>query len=237
MKTVIVIPTYNEKENLTALVPAIFELSVPDLEVVIIDDNSPDQTAKVAEQLSNSYPLHLVKRRGKLGIGSAYIAGFKKALALQAEYITTMDADWSHNPKDIPRMLEALNEADLVIGSRKITHGQIIGWSWQRKFMSDGAMWFARTVLQLKTHDVTAGFRAYRRKVINAIDLDKIKSNGYAFQEEIVWRTEKLNFKIKEMPVVFTDRSQGKSKLSKKDIVEFFVVMLKLRFATVKSLW
>ena len=141
-----------------------------------------------------------------------------------------MDADFSHNPQDIPRMLEAIGVADLVIGSRKINHGHIEGWNWKRKLMSNGAMWFARLFLGLKSKDVTAGFRVFRKKVLMKIDLDSIKSNGYAFQEELLYRTEKYKFKVKEIPVTFVDRQQGESKLSKKDIIEFFLVMLRLRF-------
>jgi len=230
MKTIIVIPTYNEAENIEALIKAIFALNINDLEIIVVDDNSPDNTAKEVEKLTDRYPIHLIKRRAKLGIGSAYIAGFKKALSLNAEYIFEMDADFSHNPKDIPRMLEAVQSADLVIGSRKIHRGKIEGWNWRRKFMSDGAMWFSRFFLRLKAKDVTAGFRVFRRKVLVKLNLDKIKSNGYAFQEELLYRTQKLGFVIKEIPVIFVDRQKGQSKLSNKDILEFFIVMFKLRF-------
>jgi len=229
MKTIIIIPTYNEKQNIARLIPAIFELQIINLELIIVDDNSPDNTAEVAQELSQHYPIHLIKRRRKLGLGSAYIAGFKKALSLGADFIFEMDADFSHNPQDIPRMLEAAQKSDLVIGSRKIKGGKIVGWNLWRKFISNGAMWFSRLCLGLKIKDVTAGFRVFKRKVLETIPLDKIKSNGYAFQEEMLYRTQKAGFKITEIPVTFTDRKQGKSKLSKKDILEFFVVMLQLR--------
>lgn len=235
MKPIIVIPTYNEKENIAELIKAIFTLHIPDLEIIVVDDNSPDGTAQVVEKLKKLQPqIHLIRRRGKLGLGSAYVTGFKKALALTADYIFEMDADFSHDPKDIPRLLEAAQTADLIIGSRKVHHGKIEGWNWYRGFISAGAMWFSRLFLSLKTKDVTAGFRVYNRKVLTAIPLDKIKSNGYAFQEEMLYRTEKLGFKIKEIPVTFVDRQQGRSKLSKKDVVEFFIVMIKLRFADKK---
>ncbi len=230
MKTCIIIPTYNEKENITDLIGAIFNLKIPELEIIVVDDNSPDGTADMVEKISNQYPITLIKRRGKMGIGSAYITGFKKALSINCEYIFEMDADFSHKPQDVPRMIEALASADLVIGSRKIKHGHIVGWNFKRKFMSNGAMFFSRLFLGLKTKDVTAGFRAFRRKVLLSIDLDKVKSNGYAFQEEMLYRTEKKGFRIKEIPVTFTDRTKGSSKLSNKDIIEFFLIMFKLRF-------
>ncbi|MBI4992969.1 MAG: polyprenol monophosphomannose synthase [Candidatus Magasanikbacteria bacterium] len=188
MKPVIVIPTYNEAEN-----------------------------------------IHLITRPAKLGLGSAYIAGFKKALEIGADYIFEMDADFSHDPDDIPRMLESAQTADLVIGSRKIPDGKIIGWGLYRKFTSNGAMWFSRLLLGLKTKDVTSGFRCFRRRTLESIPLDEIKSNGYAFQEEMLYRVQKAGFKIAEEPVTFIDRRAGKSKLSKKDIVEFFLIILKLR--------
>ncbi|MBT3948705.1 polyprenol monophosphomannose synthase, partial [Candidatus Parcubacteria bacterium] len=197
---------------------------------LVVDDNSPDGTANIVERLSNKYDIHLLKREGKLGLGSAYIAGFKKALGLGADFIFEMDADFSHDPDDVPRMIEAAQNADLVIGSRKIKGGGVIGWGWTRKFMSNGAMWFSRILLGLKPRDVTAGFRCFRKKVLESIDIEKIKSNGYAFQEELLYKTQKAGFKITEIPVTFVDRQEGKSKLSKKDIIEFFIVMIKLRF-------
>ncbi|MBT3538625.1 polyprenol monophosphomannose synthase [Candidatus Parcubacteria bacterium] len=230
MKTILVIPTYNEKENIEKLITKIFALNISDLEILVVDDNSPDGTANIVERLSNKYDIHLLKREGKLGLGSAYIAGFKKALGLGADFIFEMDADFSHDPDDVPRMIEAAQNADLVIGSRKIKGGGVIGWGWTRKFMSNGAMWFSRILLGLKPRDVTAGFRCFRKKVLESIDIEKIKSNGYAFQEELLYKTQKAGFKITEIPVTFVDRQEGKSKLSKKDIIEFFIVMIKLRF-------
>ncbi len=231
MKTIIIIPTYNEKDNITKLVKAIFDLKIEELEIIVVDDNSPDGTAKIVEKIAMGNPLlFLIKRPGKLGLGSAYLTGFKKALSLGAEFIFEMDADLSHDPADIPRMLKAIQNADLVIGSRKITGGKIIGWGWTRKLMSNGAMCFSRVLLGLKTKDVTAGFRLFRRKVLESINLENIKSNGYAFQEEMLYRVEKANFIVCEVPVTFIDRQEGKSKLSKKDIFEFFLIILKLKF-------
>ncbi len=231
MKTFVVIPTYNEKENIVELINDIFLLAIEDLNIIVVDDNSPDKTAEAVVQLQAVYPgkLYLIKRYNKLGIGSAYIAGFKKALSLDAKLIMEMDADFSHDPKDIPRLIEACESGfDLAIGSRKITDGKIVGWNFKRKLMSNGAMFISRLFLRLKTKDVTAGFRCFRRHVLEKINIDTIKSNGYAFQEELLYRTEKLGFNIKEIPVIFADRRVGQSKLSKKDIWEFFKTIFRL---------
>ncbi len=230
MKIIIVIPTYNEAENIEKLIKKIFDLKIINLEIIVVDDNSPDRTSDIIEKLKPHFPIHLIKRVGKLGLGSAYIAGFKKALELGADYIFEMDADFSHDPDDIPRLLKACESADLAIGSRKIKGGKIIGWGWIRKLMSNGAMWFSRFLLGLKPKDVTAGFRCFKRQVLESINIEAIKSNGYAFQEELLYRTQKAGFKITEIPVIFVDRQEGKSKLGKKDIFEFFWIILKLRF-------
>lgn len=229
-KPIIVIPTYNERDNIATLLHKIFSLNITGLEIVVVDDNSPDKTADVVAGMSADYPLHLVKRMRKLGLGSAYIAGFKKALALGADFIFEMDADFSHNPEDVPRLLaDATEGVGLVIGSRKIPGGKIIGWSLWRRFMSTGAMWFARLLLRLPVHDVTAGFRCWSREALEQLDLEKIKSNGYAFQEEMLYRAILKGCKTREVPVVFNDRTRGHSKLSKRDIIEFFTVMIKLK--------
>ncbi|EKE06476.1 MAG: hypothetical protein ACD_18C00347G0001, partial [uncultured bacterium] len=199
-------------------------------EILVVDDNSPDGTAQVVKNLQSKYPLHILERASKLGLGSAYIAGFKKALELQADRIFEMDADFSHDPDDLPAILESAKNYDLVIGSRKIAGGKIIGWGFTRKFMSNGAMWLSRILLGLKAKDVTAGFRCFNSQVLKTLNLDEIKSNGYAFQEELLYKTQKAGFTITEIPVTFIDRREGKSKLSKKDIIEFFLIILKLRF-------
>lgn len=231
MRSIIVIPTYNEAENIEKLIKEIFSQNIEGLEILIVDDNSPDGTSKIINNLQSEISnLKLIQRSGKLGLGSAYITGFKQALTLGADYVFEMDADFSHDPKDISRMLEATKEADLVIGSRKIIGGQIIGWNWRRKLMSNGAMWFSRTMLGLKVKDVTAGFRCFKAEVLKNIDLDAIKSNGYAFQEELLYKTQKKGYKIVEIPVAFLDRKKGKSKLSKKDIIEFFITIYKLKY-------
>ena len=173
-----------------------------------MDDNSPDKTAELVSPLQTVYPnLYLIKRYNKLGLGSAYIAGFKKALALGADLIVEMDADFSHDPKDIPRLTEVCKDGfHLAIGSRKIKGGKIVGWNFKRKFMSHGAMVIARTFLRLRAKDVTSGFRCFKREVLEKINLDNVKSNGYAFQEEMVYLFEKNHRRIKEIPVIFEDR-------------------------------
>ena len=236
MKTFVIIPTYNERANIVDLISEIFAQPISDLHIIVVDDNSPDKTAEAVAQIQTTYPgkLYLINRYHKLGLGSAYIAGFKKAMSLNADLLIEMDADFSHDPKDLPRLAEACTEGfDLAIGSRKIAGGKVVGWSLKRKLMSNGAALFSRILLGLKTKDVTAGYRCFKRQVLEKINLDTIKSNGYAFQEELLYRTEKLGFTIKEITVIFKDREVGQSKLGKKEIKEFFVIIFKLRFLKV----
>ncbi|OIO18109.1 dolichyl-phosphate beta-D-mannosyltransferase [Candidatus Kuenenbacteria bacterium CG11_big_fil_rev_8_21_14_0_20_37_9] len=227
----IVIPTYNESENIVELVKAIFSLSITDLHIVVVDDNSPDGTGRIVSELAREYPLTVINRKGKLGLGSAYVAGFKKAFEMKAGLIFEMDADFSHNPRDIPRLLEEISQGnDVVIGSRRVFGGNVLGWNTRRNFQSKCAMLFARFMLGLKTKDITAGFRCFRSSVLENIGLEKITSNSYAFQEEVVYLCEKNGFKVKEIPVTFIDRQYGKSKLGVKDILEFFWTIFRLRF-------
>ena len=230
MQTIVVIPTYNERDNIVNLINNIFLQPIENLSIIVVDDNSPDKTAELVSPLQTVYPnLYLIKRYNKLGLGSAYIAGFKKALALGADLIVEMDADFSHDPKDIPRLTEVCKDGfHLAIGSRKIKGGKIVGWNFKRKFMSHGAMVIARTFLRLRAKDVTSGFRCFKREVLEKINLDNVKSNGYAFQEEMLYRTQKNKFHIKEIPVIFSDRKLGTSKLANKDIVEFFITIFRL---------
>lgn len=230
MKIIIVIPTYNEKNNVEPLVERIFALKLAKLEIIFVDDNSPDGTADKIRELQNKYPVRLIQRSKKLGLGSAFIAGFQQALDRGADYVIQMDADLSHLPEDIPRLINACRAgADLAIGSRKIAGGRIEGWNQRRHLMSNGAMWSARLFLGLKTKDVTAGFRCFKKQALEKINLKKIKSNGYAFQEEVLFRVERAGCKTTEIPVVFPNRQQGKSKLNKKDILEFFWLIIKLK--------
>ena len=230
-RPIIVIPTYNERSNIRLLLEHLFALGVEGLQVIVVDDNSPDKTAEVVSDLSKTHPITLIKRAGKLGLGSAYIEGFTKALSLGATHIFEMDADLSHDPDDIPRLLAATTNADLVIGSRKIPGGKITGWGWMRKAMSPPSLFFSLLLLFLPSLYVPSGFRCFQARVLQTIPLHHIRSNGYAFQEELLYRTQQAGFTIKEIPVTFTDRANGQSKLSKKDIAEFFLVMIKLRLS------
>ncbi len=226
---IIVIPTYNERENVEQLLEQIFLQNIENLYVIIVDDNSPDGTAKIVENFRQNKPITIIKRSAKLGLGSAYISGFKKAIEMDATHIFEMDADLSHDPKDLKRLLDATKNADLSIGSRKIIGGKIIGWNYKRKLMSGGAMLFSKILLDLKTKDITSGFRCFRTETLKKINFTTVKSNGYAFQEEMLYRTEQTGLLVKEIPITFTDRQKGKSKLSKKDILEFFSTIIKLK--------
>lgn len=230
-KIYVCVPTYNEKENIEKLVKSIFDLDIKGLTVLIVDDSSPDGTGEIADELAKKYSVKVIHRETKNGLGGAYISAFKKALEDGADFLFGMDADLSHDPRDIPRFLKEIdNGYDIVIGSRKIEGGEIKNWSAWRYFCSNGATWFARTLLGIKTNDITNSFRCYQADVLRKLDLDKIESNGYAFFEETIYLCEKKGFKIKEIPIVFVDREEGQSKLSYKEIIEFFVNIIKLRF-------
>lgn len=227
----IIIPTYNEKENIEDLIHDICSQDLGNFKILIVDDNSPDGTAKVVESLLNKYPVEIIKRSGKLGLGTAYIEGFKYALSKGADMLIEMDADFSHNPNKISSLVNGVkNGVDMCLGSRRIKSGKTIGWGFHRKIMSRGAQDFSRLILRLKTKDVTSGFRCYHKRVFNLINLDKIKSNGYSFQEEMVYLLEKNNFKIKEVPIIFVDRQRGYSKLGFYEIYKFFINIFKLKF-------
>ena len=230
MKTLIIIPTYNEAENLQPLLEQIFSY-VADTDLLIVDDNSPDGTGDLAEQLCCQDPrIHVMHREGKLGLGTAYIAGFKYAIAHGYDAAFEMDADFSHDPKYLPDFLREIEHADLVIGSRYIDGGGTPNWSLLRKFISGGGNIFARFVLSLPIKDCTAGYRCYRREVLENIDLDSVKSQGYAFQVEMANRVLQQGYKIVETPIIFMDRRVGKSKMSRKIFIEGFLYVLQARF-------
>lgn len=236
-ETILVIPTYNEAANINELVERIFAQKIPDLKIIIVDDGSPDGTTDIIKELQNSYPIQLIERPAKSGLGAAYVCGFQAALNQAPRFVVQMDADLSHDPADLPRLLTALdNGADMVIGSRKVAGGKIVGWNWRRHLMSNGAMAASRLLLGLRARDVTAGYRGWRRGMLENLDLTKITSNGYAFQEEMLWRAQQLGLptgqaggKIVEVPVTFVDRVAGQSKLSSKDAREFFQLIWRLR--------
>lgn len=228
----IIIPTYNERDNIEQLLELISQTD-PTAHILIVDDNSPDKTYELVEGLMQErYPgrLFLLKRAGKLGLGTAYIAGFKWALAREYDYIFEMDADFSHDPKYLPDFMAAIQKNDLVLGSRYVPGGGVKNWGLLRKFISRGGGFYARTILGLSIRDLTGGFKCFRRQVLEAIDLDSIKSNGYSFQIEMTYRASKKGFRIAETPIIFEDRTAGKSKMSRKIFLEAILMVWKIRF-------
>ena len=220
MTTLVVIPTYNEAENLPAITAELFTLEVDEeLHILIVDDNSPDGTGQVADDLiERCYPdrLHVIHRRGKLGLGTAYVEGFTWALEHGYEYVIQMDADFSHSPSYLSEMLEKIAEYDVVVGSRYVSGGDLDErWSWWRWFLSwwANSVW-TRGILGVHTRDATAGFKCWRRNALERIGLERITSNGYVFQVEMAYVSEKLNFRILEIPIYFEDRRIGQSKMT-----------------------
>ena len=234
MKIWLIIPTYNEKSTIIQLLEALFGLPL-ELSILVVDDNSPDQTAQLVQSVQSQYKnLHLVKRPAKLGLGSAYRFGFDYALSRGAEAVGQMDADWSHQPVDVLKLLAAINNGgDVAIGSRRVTGGEISGWNWRRRFMSRGATWLARLVLRLKTQDITAGFRFYTKAALSRIPWPQVKSEGYAWQEETIFWCEQAGLEIIEVPVKFVDRQQGQSKLGLRDVMEFFKAVFRLKLVKI----
>jgi dolichol-phosphate mannosyltransferase len=233
MSTIIVIPTYNERENLPTLVDKLFSLPISDLELLIVDDNSPDGTGQMADDYAIQKPgkVHTLHRSGKLGLGTAYVAGFKKALELGADRIVQMDADFSHPPEKLIEMLEASHKCDLVIGSRYIPGGSLDkDWPWYRKALSGFGNFYARTILGVKVRDITGGFRMWNRSALERIPLDRIRSNGYMFQVEMAYLASKLGFSVIEVPIYFAERKFGKSKINLSIQVEAAISVWKLPF-------
>ena len=232
--TVVIIPTYNEIENIEAIIKAVFSQS-EDIHVLIVDDNSPDLTALKVKELQNDYPnkLFLEVRQEKSGLGTAYIHGFKWCLQRNYSYIFEMDADFSHNPKDIIKLYNAchIDGADMAIGSRYVRGVNVVNWPMSRVLMSYGASKYVRLITGMKIHDTTAGFVCYKRQVLESIDLNKVKFIGYAFQIEMKFKAYLKKFNIVEIPVIFTDRTLGVSKLSSGIISEavFGVISMKLK--------
>lgn len=228
----VVIPTYNEQANIARMIHAV--LSLPEqFDLLIIDDNSPDGTAREVESLKQNYPARLIlhKRSGKLGLGTAYIHGFKWALENNYAFIIEMDADFSHDPNDLPRMLEACKgDADVVVGSRYVHNGKVVNWPANRIILSKGASLYVRLITWIPVKDTTAGFVCYKRKVLEAIELDAIRFIGYAFQIELKFAAWKCGFKIVEIPIVFKDREAGISKMSKGIFREAVLGVLKMKW-------
>ena len=233
MEKLVIIPTYNERENITGIITAIADLN-QDFHVLVIDDGSPDGTAAIVRDLQLKYPgsLFLEERKGKLGLGTAYIHGFRWAMSRKYNYIFEMDADFSHNPADLPRLYQTCSAggADVVIGSRYVKGGGTVNWPRNRIWLSKGGSLYTRIITLMPIHDTTAGFVCYRREVLESINLDEIHFLGYAFQIEMKFAAWKLGFRIVEVPIIFEDRKFGVSKMHKGIVKEGILGVLKLRW-------
>ncbi len=231
--SIVIIPTYNEKENIEKMIRKVLSLSKV-FDILIIDDNSPDGTATIVKSLQKEYPdnLFLLEREGKLGLGTAYIAGFKWALDHHYDYIFEMDADFSHNPEDLLRLYDACKEegADVAIGSRYVSGVNVVNWPISRVLLSYFASQYVRVITGLKIKDTTAGFKCYRRQVLEAIDLDRIRFKGYAFQIEMKYTAFKTGFVLKEVPIIFINRVEGVSKMNGSIFSEAFLGVVRLKF-------
>lgn len=213
-RALVIIPTYNEKENIRSIVELVLSQAA-NLEILVVDDNSPDGTAAIVTGMAQAEPrLHLLSRAGKLGLGTAYIAGFKWGLAQGYAYLIEMDADFSHDPREIPNMLKAIQQADLVLGSRYIDGVRVVNWPLSRLVLSKGASYYVRIITGLPICDPTGGFKCFRRKVLETIELDEVRSNGYAFQIEMTHKAWMMGFRVREIPITFADRYAGQSKMS-----------------------
>ena len=229
-KSLVIVPTYNEKENILLIIAAILEQNEC-IDVLVVDDGSPDGTGDMVQAETEKNPrVHLIRRKGKMGLGSAYVTGFKWALKRDYERVFEMDADFSHNPADLNRFLETAENADLVLGSRyKARRISVVNWDLHRLILSYAANIYTRLVTRLPVSDATGGFKCFRREALQALDLDKMKSDGYCFQIETTFKIWKKGLRVKEIPIVFTDRTRGSSKMSGGIISEAFFLVLKLR--------
>ncbi|MFQ5639506.1 MAG: polyprenol monophosphomannose synthase [bacterium] len=231
-KTLIIIPTYNEADNIQIIINKIIDLNIPNLSVLIVDDNSPDGTAKIVKKITEEdFRVHLLERSHKMGLGTAYVEGFQFAIHEGFDYIFEMDADLSHDPEEIPKFLENTAEYDLVIGSRYIAGVNVVNWPLSRLLLSLCANWYTRAITRLPVKDCTSGFKCFRREVLENIDLDNISSDGYSFQIEMTYKAWKKNYRIVEIPIIFVDRTKGNSKMTKKIMREAAWIVWKLRFS------
>jgi dolichol-phosphate mannosyltransferase len=231
-RVTVCLPTYNERENLERMLHALREVLPADGGVLVIDDGSPDGTGELADRLAEEIPnVSVLHRARKEGLGPAYIAGFRRALAEGAELVLEMDCDFSHDPADVPRLIAAAGDADLVLGSRYVEGGGVRNWSRLRQFISEGGSTYARIILGTKVRDLTGGFKCIHRKVLETIPLDRIDAKGYAFQIETTYRAERAGFRVAEVPIVFVDRTEGHSKMSRAIVLEavWRVPLLRLR--------
>ena len=231
----LILPTYNEAENVEGLIrAALAELRTIGLEhtILVVDDGSPDGTGRIADRLAEELgPVRVLHRESKQGLGRAYLAGFARALANDAELVLEMDSDFSHDPRDLPRLIAAAEDADLVLGSRYVTGGGIRSWGRLRRLVSRGGSAYARTVLGVPVHDLTGGFKCFRRRVLEVIDLDNVHADGYGFQIELTYKAERAGFRVKEIPILFRERSVGSSKMTPRIALEavWKVPLLRLR--------
>ncbi len=226
----VIVPTYNERDNLPAIVAAVHE-HLPEADVLVVDDNSPDGTGALADELATrDKKVHVLHRPGKQGLGTAYVAGFKWALARDYQFLFEMDCDFSHDPKYLPDLLaRARAGADVVLGSRYVAGGGTVNWGPMRKLISRGGSLYARTILGVGVRDLTGGFKCFRRATLEALDLDTVAAQGYGFQIEMTYRAVKRGFRVEEVPIVFVDRRVGQSKMSKKIFLEALTLVWKLR--------
>ena len=236
MRALVIIPTYNEHDNIQKIVREV--LSVSDhTEVLIVDDNSPDGTGRVADEMAKaSHRVHAMHRAGKLGLGSAYIEGFRYAMSNGYDYVFEMDADFSHDPREIPNFLDAIVKYDVVVGSRYVGGVRILNWPIKRLMLSYGASMYTRMITGLKLIDCTSGFKCFRREVLESLNLDKIHSDGYSFQIEMSFLCQKKGFRLKEIPIVFADRKEGTSKMNKGIVFEALAVVWILKIKSIFGL-
>jgi dolichol-phosphate mannosyltransferase len=231
LKILIIVPTYNERQNIEAMIGAILDLRIDDLHVLVVDDTSPDGTGELAAAMAQKNPLiHLISRPVKSGLGTAYLAGFRYALDNGYDLIFEMDADFSHDPSAIPKLIEGSRQFDVTIGSRYIRGVNVVNWPLRRLLLSMGASFYTRMITGLPVQDCTAGFVCYRRQVLEAIDLDKVLSDGYSFQIEMKFKAWKKGFVLGEVPIIFIDRRWGESKMSKKIVQEAYWMVWRLKF-------
>ncbi len=233
----VILPTYNECENLERFVSSLkeaFRSNGLDGRIIVVDDNSPDGTGRIADELASSNGrLSVIHRPRKRGIGPAYVTGFREALKTGTSYIFEMDCDFSHNPGYLPDFLDAIKEADLVLGSRYVSGGQVENWGLGRRMISQGGSLYARAILGVGVHDLTGGFKCFRREVLEALDLNNVSSQGYGFQIEMTYKAIRLGFRVKEIPITFSDRQLGQSKMSKKIFLEAAPLVWKLRLGRI----
>jgi dolichol-phosphate mannosyltransferase len=232
----LVLPTYNEAANIEPIVDAVLAqlaATSPDHTVLVVDDNSPDGTGEIADRLAAEHEaVKVLHRAGKEGLGRAYIAGFTRAIEGGADLVLEMDADFSHDPADVPRLIEAAADADLVLGSRYVEGGGVAGWTSGRRALSRGGSWYARAILGIEVHDLTGGFKCFRRQVLEELDLDEIHADGYGFQIEMTYRAARAGFRVREIPIVFHDRRAGESKMDTRIAAEAVWKVPALRWRT-----